>query len=167
MLETPAGQSPLQLRVRLFHPFNGRRVPSPTRRLLEGWESRPLVHVSATTTSLHAARRAAPKKPKEKGTLSDALRPPSANVLRRMLRPRSAENNQPVALLVFRQTKPVDRVLDNLLPIFRQVTYLAAILATGNHASSVVNHNRVGLPHFHFHASFLPWLGRYQLSCCL
>ena len=29
--------------------------------------------VPATTPRLHAARRAAPKKPKKKGTLSDAL----------------------------------------------------------------------------------------------
>ena len=57
---------------RLFRAFNGRRVPSPTRRLLEGWESRPRVPVPATTPRLHAARRAAPKKPKKKGTLSDA-----------------------------------------------------------------------------------------------
>ena len=28
-------------RRRGFRAFNGRRVPSPTRRLLEGWESRP------------------------------------------------------------------------------------------------------------------------------
>lgn len=57
---------------RLFRAFNGRRVPSPTRRLLEGWESRPRVPVPATTPRLHAARRAVPKKPKKKGTLSDA-----------------------------------------------------------------------------------------------
>ena len=53
---------------RLFRAFNGRRVPSPTRRLLEGWESRPRVPVPATPPRLHAARRAAPKKPKKKGT---------------------------------------------------------------------------------------------------
>ena len=58
---------------RLFRAFNGRRVPSPTRRLLEGRESRPRVPVPATTPRLHAARRAAPKKPKKKGTLPDAL----------------------------------------------------------------------------------------------
>ena len=58
---------------RLFRAFNGRRVPSPTRRLLEGWESRPRVPVPATTPRLHAARRAAPKKPKKKGILPDAL----------------------------------------------------------------------------------------------
>lgn len=60
---------------RLFRAFNGRRVPSPTRRLLEGRESRPRVPVPATTPRLHAARRAAPKKPKKKGILPDALAP--------------------------------------------------------------------------------------------
>ena len=76
MLETPAGQSPrFRQVVRLFRAFNGRRVPSPTRRLLEGRESRPRVPVPATTPRLHAARRAAPKKPKKKGILPDALAP--------------------------------------------------------------------------------------------
>ena len=60
---------------RLFRAFNGRRVPRLTRRLLEGRESRPRVPVPATTPRLHAARRAAPKKPKKKGTLPDALAP--------------------------------------------------------------------------------------------
>ena len=42
MLETPAGQSPpFPPSRRLFRAFNGRRVPSPTRRLLEGRESAP------------------------------------------------------------------------------------------------------------------------------
>lgn len=76
MLETPAGQSPpFPPSRRLFRAFNGRRVPSPTRRLLEGRESRPRVPVPATPPRLHAARRAAPKKPKKKGTLPDALAP--------------------------------------------------------------------------------------------
>ena len=74
MLETPAGQSPpFPPSRRLFRAFNGRRVPSPTRRLLEGWESRPRVPVPATTPRLHTARRAVPKNPKKKGTLPDAL----------------------------------------------------------------------------------------------
>ena len=72
MLETPAGQPPFPPSRRLFRAFNGRRVPSPTRRLLEGWESRPRVPVPAMPPRLHAARRATPKKPKKKGTLPDA-----------------------------------------------------------------------------------------------
>ena len=48
MLETPAGQLPFPPSRRLFRAFNGRRVPSPTRRLLEGWESRPRVLVFVT-----------------------------------------------------------------------------------------------------------------------
>ena len=75
MLETPAGQLPFPPSRRLFRAFNGRRVPSPTRRLLEGWESRPRIPVPATTPRLHAARRAVPKNPKKKGTLPDALAP--------------------------------------------------------------------------------------------
>ena len=57
---------------RLFRAFNGRRVPRPTRRLLEGWESRPPSPRFRNAPRLHAARMAAPEKPKKKGTLPDA-----------------------------------------------------------------------------------------------
>lgn len=57
---------------RLFRAFNGRRVPRPTRRLLEGWENRPPSPRFRNAPRLHAARMAAPEKPKEKGTLPDA-----------------------------------------------------------------------------------------------
>lgn len=75
MLETPAGQLPFPPSRRLFRAFNGRRVPRPTRRLLEGWESRPPSPRFRNAPRLHAARMAAPEKPKKKGILPDALAP--------------------------------------------------------------------------------------------
>lgn len=72
---------------RLFRAFNGRRVPSPTRRLLEGWESRPRVPVPATPPRLHAARRAAPKKPKK--------RAPSRMPFTRLSNPRNIRQPMP------------------------------------------------------------------------
>ena len=98
MLETPAGQPPRSRQVEGFSAlsmaggylarpagcwkggkadvvmYRQKRIIS-SRRLLEGWESRPRVPVPATTPRLHAARRAAPKKPKKKGILPDALAP--------------------------------------------------------------------------------------------
>ena len=57
---------------RLFRAFNGRRVPRPTRRLLEGWKSRPESPFPQRPRAFMPPA-AAPKKPKKKGTLPDAL----------------------------------------------------------------------------------------------
>lgn len=82
---------------RLFRAFNGRRVPSPTRRLLEGWESRPRVPVPATPPRLHAARRAAPKKPKK--------RAPSRMPFTRLSNPRNIRQPMPDIQLLRPQTR--------------------------------------------------------------
>ena len=76
MLETPAGQSPRFRQVEGFSALSmaGGFLARPAG-CWKGWESRPRVPVPATTPRLHAARRAAPKKPKKKGTLPDALAP--------------------------------------------------------------------------------------------
>lgn len=58
---------------RLFRAFNGRRVPRPTRRLLEGWESRPESPFPQRPRAFTPPAGRLPKKPKEKGTLPDAL----------------------------------------------------------------------------------------------
>lgn len=74
-------------RRRGFQHSDGRRVPSPTRRLLEGWKSRPRVPVPATPPRLHAARRAAPKKPKK--------RAPSRMPFTRLSNPRNIRQPMP------------------------------------------------------------------------
>ena len=35
----------------VFHAFNGRRVPNPTRRLLEGWETASTIHIENYQTT--------------------------------------------------------------------------------------------------------------------
>lgn len=52
---------------RLFRAFNGRRVPSPTRRLLEGWESRPPSPRSRNAPAPSRRPQGGSQKAKEKG----------------------------------------------------------------------------------------------------
>ena len=75
MLETPAGQSPRFRQVEGFSALSmaGGFLARPAG-CWKGGKAAPSP-VPATTPRLHAARRAAPKKPKKKGILPDALAP--------------------------------------------------------------------------------------------
>ena len=74
MLETPAGQSTRFRQVEGFSALSmaGGFLARPAG-CWKGGKAAPRVPVPAAPLGLHAARRAAPKKPKKKGTLSDAL----------------------------------------------------------------------------------------------
>lgn len=74
MLETPAGQSSRFRQVEGFSALSmaGGFLARPAG-CWKGGKAATESPVPATTPRLHAARRAAPKKPKKKGTLPDAL----------------------------------------------------------------------------------------------